>query len=667
MKTRWLLILIVIVWAAAVTIGYFVVHKPIVPDRALALDRAAALLRVLLTVGWWAVLVMVAGGLGSWLTRGWGASPAERIVFSLGAGLGALSGLTLVGGLLGLFVYRAVWVIGLVLVAIALWFGPLKRLMRAARAALAIHWPEGRLTRIAVVFVVLMLALSFVWALAPPTAWDSLTYHLNGPRLYLDQGRIAQTIDLPYLGFPQLVEMLYALALMSGLPSVAPLIHWTFALLLTVLMADVAARRWNRSTGWLSAAIFLSAPTVVMLAGWPYVDLALTFYSFAAFVALTSERKDGTLLAGALCGLAMATKYTAASVAIALAVLALLAAERGARARLSNVMRFAIAAGLVAAPWYVKTWLTTGNPVYPFFLNGVFWDSWRTWWYGRWGTGLAFTAPWRLITAPFEMTVLGVEGAGDFSATIGPLLLLLAPLSAPAWRTMNADQRRFTVRALIMSVIVYAAWLAQIAGSALLVQSRLLFPIFPVLAVLAAVGFECLRELTLPQLSARRVVGALVVLTFVLTAGGLVWDTLASDRLQFLAGAQSRDEYLLNHLGAHYAAMQAVNDLPPGSRIVFLWEPRSFYCRVECWPDSLLDRWWHVRRTFGSADDIARQWRQQGFSHVLLYQTGYQAIIDAGFDPISLDDQSALAALLQSRGHLVQDIAGAYRLYALDQ
>ena len=666
MKLRGLLVVFVIVWAALATIGYFVVHKPVLPDRALALTRAAALLRLLLVVGWWGVIVMAAGGLGRLLTGDRGQSPVQRIVFSLGVGFGVLSGLTLVAGLLGLLSFRAAWVVALILLAGVAWLGPLKKMARDLRDALPRRWPEGRLARIACAFVALMLAMAFVWALAPPAAWDSLTYHLNGPQLYVEQGRIAQTVDLPYLGFPQLAEMLYTLALIANLAAAAQLIHWTFAALIVALLVDVTARHWDRPAGWLAAAIFLSAPTVFWLAGWAYVDLPLTFYSFAAFVVLTQDDTSlaRLILAGAMCGLAMATKYTAASVALALAVLAFRAkASRDFRAGLTSAIRFGLAAGLTALPWYLKTWITTGNPVYPFFLPGVFWDSWRGWWYGRWDTGLAFTAPWKLLTAPFEMAVLGIEGAEGFGATMGPLLLMLAPLIAVFWRRLDESQRKLMRSALVMCGIVYAVWLVQAGGSGQLIQTRLLLPIFPLLAMMATAGFEGLRELEWPQLSTRRVVGSLVVLTLALTAGGLAWDLAASDRLQFLAGSKSRDDYLLAHLGTHYAAMQAVNELPPGSRVLFLWEPRSFYCQVECWPDSLLDRWWHLQRTTASPEGIAAQWRAGGFTHVLLFRKGYQVVVEQGFDPISPQDQQALEALLVSQFQLARDVHGTYELY----
>lgn len=688
MNHRLLRIALVLVWAALVIVGYFVVHKPVLPDRDLALTRAIALLRLVLVVGWWLLTLLVAAGLGRWLGGRLGTSPIERVAFSAGLGLGAFSFLVLVAGLLGAIPSGLIGVLVLV-AAVILLARPLRAVALDIGAGLAGLRPQGRLARLACLYTGLVLGMAFLWALAPPTGWDSLTYHLNGPKLYAEAGRIAHVQDVPYLGFPEMLEMAYLPAVRVGLPSAAQLVHWTYAALIAMLLADFTARRWGRPAGWMAAAIFLSAPTVFWLAGWAYVDLALAFYTLAAFVVLSNRacpapgeispngpgsfpRLSSTgslILAGALCGLAIATKYSAAPMACALLLLVLIRGDESKRpsvsARLRAAAWFGGAAALVAAPWYIKTWLTTGNPVYPFFLGGVFWDSWRAWWYGRWGTGLAFSQPWRLLVAPLEMTILGVEGAEGFSATIGPLFLMLAPLAALAWPQMNGERRRITLDILILLAVMYAGWLVQVAGSALLVQTRLILPAFPLLAILAAAGFSGLAVLDTPQLSARRVVGALAALTLILTAGGLAWDTVASDRLLFLSGARSRDAYLEAHLGAHYAAMRAVNTLPAGSRVLFLWEPRGFYCQVECWPDSLLDRWWHLMRGGGDPAAIAAGWRSQGFTHVLLYRTGYKAVVDARFDPITTQDQQALDSLL-GQMKLVQDIGGIYNLYALE-
>ncbi len=90
--------------------------------------------------------------------------------------------------------------------------------------------------------------------------------------------------------------------------------------------------------------------------------------------------------------------------------------------------------------------------------------------------------------------------------------------------------------------------------------------------------------------------------------------------------------------------MGEINKLPPQSKVLFLWEPRSYYCstKVVCLPDALLDRWWHARRIHGDEASIAEAWVNEGVTHVLLFRLGAKEIQEAGFDPLTQDDWDAL-------------------------
>jgi hypothetical protein len=92
--------------------------------------------------------------------------------------------------------------------------------------------------------------------------------------------------------------------------------------------------------------------------------------------------------------------------------------------------------------------------------------------------------------------------------------------------------------------------------------------------------------------------------------------------------------------------------------VAFLYEPRSYYCERDCRPDSKLDELGHWRYLYGDAAGIAAAWQEQGITHVLLHQIGYEYMVEDG---------SAEAILLQElQTHYltpVADIAGAFILY----
>lgn len=679
-SSGWLItVAIVLLWLGGVLLAYFVTHKPF------DLTNVVAGLRSGLAVGVWLALSLVGAGLGRlWLARLPKTHPLDRLVLTTGLGLGLLGLLVLALGLAGALWRPLFW--ALLLVALAL--PPLWRGFAATwRDLRAIGWshPEERFNRVLRAFILASLGLTFLVALTPDVAWDSHVYHLTGPQLYARWGRIAHPIDLPYLGFPQLVEMLYLAAMRLVSASAAPLIHFGYGLLALGVTAALARHLFNREVAWLAMAIFLSADTILLEMSWAYVDLALIFYSTAALYTFLrwreSARREWLMLSAAMSGLAMATKYTAIFVPLALGA-ALLWHSRGAGAvRLARrAGGFAGIAGLFVAPILLKNWLTTGNPIYPFLLPGAFWDGWRAWWYSRPGTGLAYSAPWRLLLAPLEATVFGLEGASSYtfslgpwtvegisySATIGPLLLMGAPLWILLWRRASAVERDGLKQLLWFAGVGYAVWLFGVAQSALLIQARLLLPIFGVLAVLAAAAIRRLHALTRPGFDVHWLAKVMVALVLALSLTGTGLRFVRSNPLPYLAGYQTAADFYRRTLAGHAEMMDRLNTtLPAGAQVVFLWEPRSYLCRVDCRPDPLLDRFLHLTQQYPSAAAIAAAWRQAGVTHVLLYRQGLDAIVEAGFDPVTPRDLAILRELQASELAEVDRLGETYVLYEL--
>jgi hypothetical protein len=661
-----------LLWLFAVVVAYYAVHKPFTLPNVLALGETAA------GLGGAGLVVVLGTGIGLLFLRRLDLAPAERLVWAASAGLGVVSLAGLALGALGLLRSWLLWLLTVTGVVAAR--RPLWQELRAAWGDLS--WrPKGRLEKLLAGYCGLMLTVALVWALTPPTAWDGLVYHLTGPRLHLATGGVSHPLDLPYLGFPHLVEMSFAWGMgLAGERAAAP-IHWSYGLLV-VLGLVTAGRRWlGGAAGWLAAAILLTAPSIVLLAGWPYVDLALLLYATLAFLSLARFYEGGPqsrrwlILSGAFAGLALSTKYTALALLPALG-LALLVVQtfnsesriRSLQSAIRNLLLLCGAALLVWSPWLIKNFLLTGNPTYPFFFGGVYWDDWRAWWYDRPGTGLAYTAPWELLTAPWDATVWGVEGAAGYAATIGPLFLSLVPLLLLVWRRLRPGQRHWLGAALVFSAVFYGFWLWGVARTALLMQTRLLFPAFGLLALVGGAAVEGLRALPHRPLDLSWLVRVAVVLVLALTLVRTGLDLVAGNPIGVVLGVEERESWLSRRLGWYYAAVEDINrELPPGSVVLFLWEPRSYHCVLDCRPDALLDRWLHTTHLHGhDAEAIAATWRAEGFTHVLLYWLGYEAVVEAGFDPVTPADVRTLAALVEEHLQPIAEWGGIYALYALN-
>jgi hypothetical protein len=371
--------------------------------------------------------------------------------------------------------------------------------------------------------------------------------------------------------------------------------------------------------------------------------------------------------------MALSTKYTALAVLPALVVALLILKIRQGRSTaqalwaIRPAIVFCAIALLVFLPWLVKDLLLTGNPTYPFFFGGIHWDDWRGWWYDRPGTGWAREAPLRLLTAPWDATMWGVEGRAGYSATIGPLFLALLPLLLLVWRGLSPGRRRWLRAALGFCAVLYGFWLWGVARTALLRQTRLLMPAFGLLALAAGAAVDGLKGLPHRPLRLDWLARVIIAGVLMLTLVGTLLSVAQARPLQVLLGFESRDDFLARRLGWVYPAVEHVNDaLPPESAILFLWEPRSYHCRQDCRPDALLDRWSHTIQIYGhDSEAIARAWRAEGFTHVLLHRAGLEHILEAQFDPITPADLDTLDSLTTEHMTLIESFGSAYEVYRL--
>jgi hypothetical protein len=425
----------VLLWLFALMAAYFWAHKPFDATLLTGLGRS------LLVVAVWLALTGLAVAGGRRLTGGLLASETAvvRLALTAGLGLGLLSLLVLGLGLVGWLTPVVAW---LLMVALAVWLRPDWRSVVTDLRSVKWPRPHTNFHRWVALYVAASLILAFFTALVPETAWDALVYHLTGPRLFTEAGRIVHPIDLPYLGFPQLGGMQFTLGMLLGGDGVAPLLHFGYGIMGLVLTAALVRDAFGVSAAWYTVALLTSAPLWLELMGDAYVDVTLLFYMVAAFYAFMRWRevrpepqaRAWLILLATFCGFAASVKYTAVAVPVALALsLAWTSRRDGGRVLLRRLALLTAVTTLLILPWLLENWITTGNPVYPFlFDDALYWDEWRSQWYDRPGTGLLAIAPWRLLVAPLEATVLGTTGSAAYDATIGPFILgvlFLLPLS----------------------------------------------------------------------------------------------------------------------------------------------------------------------------------------------------------------------------------------------
>lgn len=661
-----LLALLLLLWGAVVLGGYYAWHKPFNAQQLAAV--AGALLDLLLA----ASIVCVAGGVGNHvlppsLATSKELSPVVRAVLDVGLGCGLLSLTWLALGLAAFWYPPVAWL----LLAAALlvlrrdclaWLRDLSEIgdlwARSTRFERTLAASGG---------IVIISRLAF--ALAPPTDWDALMYHLQLPRAYLDAGRFLFVADNPYWGQPQLVEMLFTWAMALRGPSTATTLACLAGILVPVgVLAWVADSLPNghdapvtlRSGAWVGAITTLAGSTFRANLSNGSVDDFSALFGLCCAVSLATAVKAGArqwiIWAGLFASFGVGAKFTSGLAVIALAPFAL-AWWRQGTGRTSQLALAAAVAALAASPWLIKNAVATGNPIFPYLFETPWVDAQRAAYFAY--TASASTSPlWLDLFLPLRATWLGVPGAPGFATDIGPLLLWLCLPHIWLWR-----QDRL---ARLLAASLAIGWLLMaVAGrvSPLLEQTRLYFALLPLAAAGASLGWEAFQKIETPWFRLGRVSSALLLLV----AGLCAWQEVAAvvglGVPGVIVGTTTRDQYAATALGPYFAAAQSLSAAAPNGRVLALWEPRGFYLPANAQADWWIDRWYEDRRHVGQPAAILRTWQQQGFTRLLL-ATGGAAFERANRRELGAADWEAFDELLAGLP-APRALAAGYDLYEL--
>lgn len=632
-----------VVWVVLVLAGWFVIHRPFtldVPYLPFSPEVPLALGRTLAAVIFLGLIILASGLVGGWtvaklvdITR---LTRLEQVLFSIGLGLGINGLLMLVGGLVGLVnVFFAYSLLGLELAINWKILGRGIRHFKNWRTdfkdfANGAGWLKYYLAFVAIVTLLL--------SLAPPIAWDAQLYHLTVPRLYIEAGKVGPQHDQVFSNYPFGVEMLYTWGMLLVGDGLAQAVHWAFGMAGAVAVYSFARRFFgsasNDKTPLLAASLYLSIPLVQTLMSWAYTDLAVGFYIFLAFYVLLLPFKlpdtklNGLIvLAGLFNGLAFGGKYTSLLYTPALiAVLGLCAISSrwGWRKFLTATALAGLSTFALMLPWLLRNLFFSDNPIAPLLFGARGWDKAELAHYTG-STGFSQFSPLDLLTLPWSLVVQGTTG-GPHDATVSPLFLALAPLILLfVWR--DRYKPLFSREVALAFGVSYLVWLVTVIVSPISSQTRMLLPVFPLLALLAAQTLVRLPGLKAGLLRPVMALGLALYLAVNVLSLGL--SLLAFDPLPVLAGLKSRDAYLEENLGPYYRAARFINNtLPANAYVHAFFEPRGYYINPRFFPDNDLNQFFYYFERYPDPTSFNRVLKERGATHILISERGENFLLN---------------------------------------
>jgi len=223
--------------------------------------------------------------------------------------------------------------------------------------------PEIKKERKVFAVTTLLMLFTLGAALLPPYEWDEQVYQTALLRYYSESGFFSVKPDNPYSAYPSLPHSFLRYAFSGGGVTLPRLVIWLLSGIIAASFYVKFRDRSKKVTIAVLAAILLSPLSMILTRSF-YAELYIVLFAFAGVEVLTEKEQNlqSSVLGGIMAAAACAVKLTGAGVAGALTVL-LICRYRSTIFKVS----YFIAAFFTALPFFLRVFLATGNPVYPYF------------------------------------------------------------------------------------------------------------------------------------------------------------------------------------------------------------------------------------------------------------------------------------------------------------
>jgi hypothetical protein len=629
---------------------------------------AGAAISVLIIIAWF--------GLGSAILDRIPASKSERhshvleLAIRIALGAAAWSAIWFFLGILGLY---SPWFSILALAGgVALGLLGVARL-RAAKAESRVPEKASAFDKLLLVLIAVPLVLSFIASLAPPTAKDTLLYHFAVPKAFIAQGSSAfvEGNIASYLALGTEMHIVWAM-LLGGFvneraaEAAAGAAIWAF---FPLLLAAIFG--WAREIGierrWALVAVLMVAtvPTAYHVAASAYIDIALALFIALAVYSLARWWKTlemGWLICVAVfLGAALSAKLTTLFVFAAFALIVLLRVRKAQESepdRLAGIAGLGFAslvlAGVIASPWYLRTWVETGSPIFPFYMSiwpgeAPGWDVERSDLFQAMNAqyGGIDKLPTDYLAAPWNVSVAAQpELATHFDGVLGVAFMIGLPLLI--WGLWKFDMPVEAKIASGVAVIVFLFWLSSSQ------QLRYLLPILPLFAISIAAAATRIAERRTPLYNVSKYALTLAGISGILVSSAWFLNK-APYRVVF--GGETKGEYLTRNID-YYPYYEWLNTETDRDAKVWLINMRRDTYNLERahFSDYLFEDWtlrqllWEAK----DAEDLKRKTADMGIDYVL---ARHDFLFDYKRSPLVDDTKPQIEneARLKAAGQLLLD------------
>lgn len=470
--------------------------------------------------------------------------------------------------------------------------------------------------------------LAWLWATIPPTFYDELVYHFVIPERALATGELLTAPWVFFTLMPHASDLLLAWGMAFGgdLGARATAFAlWVSCTLAAWGLAEAIAKpEPTPATPILVAGALATSPTLWFLGTLPFAEacLAATVVSAALLLAASPAEPRPWLSLGLVLGLAATVKLSGLYW-----VLAVLAATAVVGWSWRDIAGSALVVLVSVAPWWIRAFAHTGNPIYPMaydLLGGSPWSResqaklMGDLPYGTGGFGLLdlVRLPLDLVQHPERFGSASDAGVPAIVSVCGLLALPVIVRAAGA----GSRVRRLSEAAAILVLIAGACWVGTSPTTRFFA---------PALVIGLMVGVGAALRLG----SAGRMVAMVVALGLgaVGTTRFIEQHARVFSASEVALGRESTDRYLSREVDHFEAARFVRAQVPVTAQLLFIGESRPYYfARAAIAPYPFdrhpLEQW--VREA-SSPDALAARLAAEGITHVVLNVREFKRLHDS--------------------------------------
>ena len=216
-----------------------------------------------------------------------------------------------------------------------------------------------------------LLPLVFVKTSLPPYVWDEAVYHYVSPQVLSTQA--VWHFRTLYSNLPRILETAFVgLFLLTRTYATARLLHFLIYFSFQMALFSFLKDRFRVP---VAAVVILVLnyllPHLVLESTLGYIDLGTTSFILIVWLMAVETalgKRVHPAIFSAFAGLAVGAKYNSLSAILVAGVLYLSVLVKTRSLGFRKIPGYLVLFLLLGGYWYVKNWLVTGNPVFPFFF-----------------------------------------------------------------------------------------------------------------------------------------------------------------------------------------------------------------------------------------------------------------------------------------------------------